>query len=126
MNFCACARARNGLAAAAVCDEIMLAPDVVREPRGLAALVELDADHPGFHDPHYRRRRNEIARAALEYRDGDPVPLIDYTSEEQAVWREIWRHLEPLHARYACREYLEVAKRLALSREKIPQLAEVN
>lgn len=96
------------------------------EPSTSPALVVLDADHPGFHDPEYRRRRNEIARAAIEYRDGDPVPDIAYTDAEQAVWREVWRNLEPLHARYACREYLEAAGRIALSRERIPQLSEVN
>jgi phenylalanine-4-hydroxylase len=90
------------------------------------ALVALDADHPGFHDPEYRRRRNEIARAALEHREGDPAPLVDYTADEHAVWREVWRHLEPLHERYACREYLEAARRVALSRETIPQLLDVN
>src|SRR2546421_12304682 len=89
-------------------------------------LVALDADHPGFHDPEYRRRRNEIARAAIEHRMGDPVPDIAYTSEEQAVWRNVWQTLEPLHARYACREYLEAARWIALSRERIPQLGEVN
>ncbi len=89
-------------------------------------LVALDADHPGFHDEIYRRRRNEIARAALEYRDGDPVPHIVYTEAEHGVWREVWRHLAPLHARYACREYLEVSDRVALSRDRIPQLETVN
>jgi len=89
-------------------------------------LVTLDADHPGFHDEVYRRRRNEIARAALEYRDGDAVPHIDYTHEEQEVWREVWRHLAPLHVRYACREYLECSDRIGLSRDRIPQLATVN
>src|SRR6266849_6601292 len=89
-------------------------------------LVALDADHPGFHDPIYRRRRNDIARAALEYREGDPVPHIDYTDEEQRVWGEVWQNLAPLHEKYACREYLEVSRRVALSRERIPQLAEVN
>jgi len=89
-------------------------------------LVALDADHPGFHDPEYRRRRNEIARAALEHRAGDPVPHIVYTAEEQDVWREVWRNLEPLHARYACRQYLDAAQWISLSRERIPQLAEVN
>jgi len=89
-------------------------------------VVELAADHPGFHDPLYRRRRDEIARAALEFRDGDPVPEIEYSGEEQAVWREVWRHLDPLHQRYACSEYLDAAAQISLSRERIPQLAEVN
>jgi len=89
-------------------------------------LVQLDADHPGFHDPHYRRRRNEIARAALEHHEGDAAPEIAYTAEEQDVWREVWRNLEPLHERYACSEYREAAKRIALSRETIPQLDAVN
>ena len=89
-------------------------------------LVALDADHPGFHDALYRRRRNDIARAALEYREGDPVPRIDYTDDEQRVWAEVWRHLEPLHGRYACSEYLDVSRRVALARHRIPQLDEVN
>jgi phenylalanine-4-hydroxylase len=89
-------------------------------------LVELDADHPGFHDRDYRRRRDEIARAALEHRHGDAAPHIDYTADEHEVWREVWRNLEPLHARYACREYRDAATRVALSRHNIPQLGAVN
>ena len=90
------------------------------------ALVKLDADHPGFHDPSYRRRRDEIAHAALTYRDGDPAPDVVYTDAEHEVWREVWRHLDSLHARYACREYLDAATRIALSRQQIPQLRAVN
>jgi len=89
-------------------------------------LVALDADHPGFHDPVYRRRRNEIARAALDYRDGDAVPRIAYTADEHAVWQEVCRELAPLHARYACAESLEAARRVALPRANIPQLGDVN
>jgi len=88
-------------------------------------LMQLDADHPGFHDAVYRRRRNEIARAALDYREG-PVPEIVYTEQEHDVWAEVWRHLDPLHERYACRSYREAGHRISLSRERIPQLADVN
>ena len=88
-------------------------------------LMQLDADHPGFHDAVYRRRRNEIARAALDYREG-PVPEIAYTEQEHEVWAEVWRNLDPLHDRYACRAYRDAGSRIALSRERIPQLTEVN
>jgi phenylalanine-4-hydroxylase len=54
------------------------------------------------------------------------VPRIDYTGDEHAVWREVSRELAPLHARYACAESLEASRRVALPRERIPQLAEVN
>jgi phenylalanine-4-hydroxylase len=89
-------------------------------------LVELAADHPGLNDPDYRRRRNEIARAASDYAGSGPVPGVAYTDSEQSVWRSVWRHLDPLHARYACRPYLEAEAHLALSRDLIPQLEEVN
>jgi phenylalanine-4-hydroxylase len=92
----------------------------------IPALVDLDADHPGFHDPSYRRRRNEIAHAALTWQDGEPAPFISYTEAEQSVWRDVWRSLDPLHGRYACREYLDAAACVSLSRETIPQLDVVN
>jgi len=90
------------------------------------ALVELDADHPGFHDLVYRRRRNDIAQAAIDYREGDPVPDVAYSDEEHGVWAEVWRHLDSLHEQYACGAYQLAAKRVALSRAAIPQLREVN
>lgn len=42
---------------------------------------ELEADHPGFHDPVYRSRREEIARMANDHRAGQPVGLVSYTPE---------------------------------------------
>lgn len=89
-------------------------------------IVRLDPDHPGFKDAVYRRRRNEIATLALAYRDGDPIPRVDYTPEEQAVWRLTWERLGPLHGRYACREWRESSRVLALDRERVPQLPDVN
>jgi phenylalanine-4-hydroxylase len=97
-----------------------------RHTAGQQDLVELDPDHPGFRDPVYRARRNDIARLALEYRVGDPVPRIEYRDEEHAVWRKVWSELTPLHDRHACREYLESRDRLAIDRQVIPQLEDVN
>jgi phenylalanine-4-hydroxylase len=93
---------------------------------GAKELVPLDPDHPGFRDEMYRARRNEIARRALEYREGDPLPDVAYNPEEQAVWRTAWDHLGPLHELFACREWLESSRALALDRRSVPQLAEVN
>jgi phenylalanine-4-hydroxylase len=89
-------------------------------------IVRLDPDHPGFRDPVYRKRRNEIAKVAMAYRVGDPLPEIVYTSAEQAVWRTTWERLAPLHERVACREWLESSRVLALDRTRVPQLSEVN
>jgi len=114
--------------AVAVREHRMHVPAAVADAHSGATteLVALDADHPGFHDEIYRRRRNDIARAALEYREGDPVPEIEYSDDEHRVWREVWQHLSPLHEKYACREYLDVSRRVALKRDRIPQLSEVN
>ena len=89
-------------------------------------LIRLDPDHPGFRDPVYRARRNEIARIALAYRPGDPIPRIAYTEEEHAVWRTVREKLAPVHARHACRAYREAQDQLALDPRRIPQLADVN
>lgn len=94
--------------------------------RGEDEVVQLDPDHPGFRDPLYRSRRNAIARLALEYRDGEPPPLVEYSNEEHAVWRAVWDHLGPLHARLGVREWRTGSERLALASRWIPQLAEVN
>jgi phenylalanine-4-hydroxylase len=93
---------------------------------GAEDIVQLDPDHPGFRDPAYRARRNEIARIALEYRLGDEVPQIAYTEEEHAVWRTVCEKLAPVHQRYACRAYQEASQLLTLDRTRIPQLSDVN
>jgi phenylalanine-4-hydroxylase len=104
----------------------LLADDKHRHAAGEGDLVALDQDHPGFRDPVYRARRNAIARIALDYEVGQPVPGIQYSEDEHAVWRTVWDKLTPLHERYACREYLASRDRLALDHRRIPQLADVN
>ncbi len=91
-----------------------------------SATVHLSDDHPGAADPAYRARRNEIAAAALAWREGDPLPTIDYADSEHEVWRVVSRELRPKHARLACADYLTGAERLALPADRVPQLDEVS
>lgn len=88
-------------------------------------LVELNPDHPGFRDPIYRRRRDEIAAAALAHRPPDPAPIIEYSDEERAVWAEVLPRLGELHAERACKEHLAAWPRLGFVARAIPQLRDV-
>ncbi len=88
--------------------------------------VHLADDHPGANDPAYRARRNEIAAAALAWRPGDPAPPIEYTEEEQEVWRTVCRELRPKHERLAVREYVDALDAVALPTDRIPSLDEVS
>lgn len=90
------------------------------------AIVQLDPDHPGFRDPEYRRRRNQIAAIAMQYRPRDPIPDAPYTTEEHQVWSVIWKALGPAHQRHACSQYLQALDRLSFDPDRIPQLREVN
>jgi phenylalanine-4-hydroxylase len=87
--------------------------------------VHLGKDHPGFNDPVYRERRNEIAAAAMEWEPGQPVPRVSYTEQENAIWRTVSAELHDKHERYAVREYLEAKERLGLPEDRVPQLDEV-
>jgi phenylalanine-4-hydroxylase len=93
---------------------------------GETDLIELDPDHPGFRDEVYRERRNEIARIALAYQSGEPVPQAPYIEEEHAVWTSIWDTLAPLHAVKVASEILELQRFLPLSHDRIPQLRDLN
>lgn len=89
-------------------------------------LVELDRDHPGFKDPIYRHRRNQIAALAIGWDGRSELPSVDYDETEQGIWREVWSHLDDLHQRKACRAYLEGSERFSFSRQFIPSFASVN
>jgi len=89
-------------------------------------VLELPVDHPGFSDPEYRARRSTIAAVGAAYRTGEPIPEVDYSPEEDAVWRLVSTELAAKHQRYACRAYLDGAARLGLRADRVPQLAEVS
>ena len=89
-------------------------------------IVQLDPDHPGFRDPDYRARRNDIAQLAMNYRPGDQIPDAPYTHDEHRVWQTIWRALGPAHQQHACAEYLQAINQLNFSEDRIPQLRDVS
>jgi phenylalanine-4-hydroxylase len=88
--------------------------------------VHLAHDHPGANDPAYRARRSEIAAAALAWRPGEPAPKIEYSQEEQRVWRTVNRELAPKHERYAVSEYVEARGNVGLPTDHVPSLEEVS
>ena len=90
-------------------EEAQLYAPVSEGPDGVR--VHLADDHPGAGDPEYRRRRNEIAAAALAWRPGDPIPRVDYTDAEHEIWATVSRELAPKHERLACRAFLEAKAR---------------
>ncbi len=93
---------------------------------GGAVTVHLHDGHPGANDPHYRRRRGEIAAAALAWRPGEPPPHIDYHEDEQEAWRTVCRELAPLYDKLAVGEFREALERVALPIDRIPGLDEVS
>jgi phenylalanine-4-hydroxylase len=104
-------------------EEAQLYAPVSEGPDGV--VVHLAPDHPGADDPEYRRRRNQIAAAALAWRPGEPVPRVEYTEEEHQIWQTVCRELAPKHERLACRAFREGKAALALPTDRVPQLDEV-
>ncbi len=74
--------------------------------RTLDAGVDLESDHPGFHDQVYRERRAQLANNALQHKWNQPIPHIDYTTEEIETWGAVWDRMENLWKKYACKEFL--------------------
>jgi phenylalanine-4-hydroxylase len=52
--------------------------------------------------------------------------VIDYSEQEQEVWRTVCRELAPKHARYAVAEYREALEQVGLPTDRIPGLDEVS
>jgi len=89
-------------------------------------INQLDLDHPGANDPEYRKRRDYIASLSKKFRETGVITDVDYTDEEQGIWRHVATRLEELHQKHASPFYLKAKKDLGISTERIPQLSEMN
>ncbi|CAE7407234.1 Pah, partial [Symbiodinium microadriaticum] len=98
--------------------------------RVLDAGADLEADHPGFHDPVYRARRAELASIALNYAVGTPIPHIKYTEAEINTWGAVYNRLSELQEKYACKEYLTaltmMQRHCGYSSTRIPQAQDIS
>jgi phenylalanine-4-hydroxylase len=87
-----------------------------------ATELELEPGHPGLGDDEYIARRKDLFTLCRRHRlQRLGPPLIDYTAEETRIWREVSPKLDELHAKHACRMYLEAKRELAITRDEIPQ-----
>jgi len=89
--------------------------------------LELEPVHPGINDAEYVARRHELFALCRRYRLGNlGPPLIDYTAEEQRIWRDVSPRLDELHVRHASRIYLDAKRELGISATEIPQLRDLS
>ncbi|CAG0890962.1 unnamed protein product [Darwinula stevensoni] len=90
----------------------------------------LNADHPGFTDPIYRKRRKYFADLAMAYRQGELIPRIQYSKEEIKTWGVIYRELFRLYPTHACPEFLKnwpvLQRHCGYREDNIPQLQDVS
>ncbi len=91
-------------------------------------IEELPLEHPGAHDPEYRKRRGYIASLSKQFRLDPNHKIVDveYTPEEQKIWQIVATKLEELHQKYASSFYLEAKKKLGITTDRIPQISEMS
>ena len=112
-----------GAAPTRMFEEAQLYAPVTTGPDGVQ--VHLADDHPGAHDPEYRRRRNEIAAAALAWAPGEPIPRVAYT-ERRA--RHLAHGLPGARAQARAPRLPRLPRRegrAGLPEDRVPQLDEV-
>lgn len=89
-------------------------------------IEELHLDHPGANDEEYRRRRDHIAGLSKKFRETGIITDVEYTQQEQGIWRHVAERLEELHRMHASPFYLQAKRDLGISTDRIPQLSEMN
>lgn len=89
-------------------------------------IVSLDADHPGFSDPEYRRRRDEIAVMAPPLGSDEPPRLVDYTADERETWATVFAKLTGLYPTHACSDFIGIIDEIGFTTAEVPQLRDVS
>ena len=89
-------------------------------------INQLELDHPGASDAEYRTRRDSIAGLAKNFRETHVITDVEYTVEEQQVWRIVATKLEEIQAKRASAFYLDAKRKLGITTTRIPQLSEMN
>ncbi|WIA37157.1 hypothetical protein OEZ86_014117 [Tetradesmus obliquus] len=111
------------------------APSIVKIPRSIHEVdngkilgfgAELSEDHPGFHDEAYKQRRVMIANIARQHEVGEPIPRIDYTPEEVAVWGTALSKLKALFPSHACAEFNAALPKFNFREDEVPQLQDIS
>ncbi|WP_327191147.1 phenylalanine 4-monooxygenase [Streptomyces xinghaiensis] len=74
----------------------------------------------------YERKKARRQQMAREWRPGEPLPDIEYSEEEDALWEAVTGKLSSLHEEVACGNYRRAAESVVLERHRVPQLAEVS
>ncbi|KAL4438084.1 hypothetical protein ABPG74_016863 [Tetrahymena malaccensis] len=94
-------------------------------------IVEEDnnGDHPQFMDQEYRKRRDYIAQVSKSHILGQPIPILEYTEQEQQTWRTIYNKLSSFHKDVCTEKYLrnksQLEKELGIDKT-IPQLRDLD
>lgn len=89
--------------------------------------LELEPNHPGYADDDYVQRRKTLFDLCRKHRlNSLGPPLIEYTSEETRIWREVSPKLDELHATHACAIYNRSKKELDITTAEIPQLRDIS
>ncbi|KAJ9530868.1 hypothetical protein QJQ45_028836 [Haematococcus lacustris] len=88
--------------------------------------ADLAEDHPGFHDPQYKRRRAAIADMARRHQIGERIADVEYGPDEVAVWGQVLQELEGLFPRHACAQFLRSYPECGFRKDKVPQLQELS
>jgi phenylalanine-4-hydroxylase len=97
----------------------------------LEANKDLQSDHIGFHDEHYKNRRKEIVDKTRNF---DPIirnfEHIDYLESENQTWNKVFTVLKELYPKVACIEYNNNFQKLVdeqlFSETNIPELGEIS